>query len=147
MSTKSQGLQLSKEQFGNFRITSKKVSRNPERNDAIWLIIGHQDLRVSQVCSLRLRDIDLDAKHLYIGGNSRPRALCEEEIRAYKSWISKRAEMKLPRKIDTLFVSERRRPMGTTTVNYLINFVAKAAGLDYLSIHPEALRRTVHCIQ
>jgi type 1 fimbriae regulatory protein FimB len=41
---------------------------------------------------------------------------------------------------DTLFVSERRRPLSRATVWLLVQKYAQAAGLDALSIHPHMLR-------
>jgi site-specific recombinase XerD len=48
----------------------------------------------------------------------------------------------VPADCDTLFVSERRKPLSRVTVWHMIGLVAKAAGLDHLSIHPHMLRHS-----
>jgi site-specific recombinase XerD len=47
-----------------------------------------------------------------------------------------------PAGVDTLFISERRKPLSRVTVWHMIGLVAKAAGLEHLSIHPHMLRHS-----
>jgi type 1 fimbriae regulatory protein FimB len=50
--------------------------------------------------------------------------------------------MKVPADCDTLFVSERRKPLSRITVWHMVGATARAAGLDHLAIHPHQLRHT-----
>ena len=64
------------------------------------------------------------------------------ESQAAKAWLLERAKMAPPAGVDTLFISERRKPLSRITVWHMIGLVAKAAGLEHLAIHPHMLRRS-----
>jgi type 1 fimbriae regulatory protein FimB len=59
-----------------------------------------------------------------------------------KAWLLERAKMNPPAGVDTLFISERRKPLSRITVWHMIGLVAKAGGLGHLSIHPHMLRHS-----
>jgi site-specific recombinase XerD len=48
--------------------------------------------------------------------------------------------MDIPEEIDSLFVSEQRRPLNRVSFWYLIKGLARGAGLE--GIHPHSLRHT-----
>jgi type 1 fimbriae regulatory protein FimB len=50
--------------------------------------------------------------------------------------------MEPPADVDTLFISERRKPLLRCTVWLMIGQTAKAAGLEHLEIHPHMLRHS-----
>jgi site-specific recombinase XerD len=50
--------------------------------------------------------------------------------------------MNPPEDCDTLFISERRRPLSRVTIWLMINQVAQVAGLEHLEIHPHMLRHS-----
>jgi site-specific recombinase XerD len=114
-------------------------SRYPERNTALSvLMMAPHSLRVSEVCSLKSWDINTEYGQIYINGV--PRLLCQQGIRAVENWRPKRDQMNLPRPVNTLFVSERRKPLSRLAIHFMVRQIAEAAGLGYLSIHPEDLR-------
>jgi site-specific recombinase XerD len=45
-----------------------------------------------------------------------------------------------PEDCDTLFISERRKPLSRCTVWLMIGQIAREAGLEQLEIHPHMLR-------
>src|SRR5262249_60358828 len=45
---------------------SKTTSRNPERDYAILLLAYRHGLRVSELCSLKLSDVNLEAGEFYV---------------------------------------------------------------------------------
>jgi len=54
----------------------------------------------------------------------------------------RRAKLSPPESCDTLFISERRKPLSRITVWLMINQVARAAGLEHLDVHPHMLRHS-----
>ena len=118
------------------------VSRNPERDYCLLLLMFRHGLRVTEICSLKLSDVDVKEKVLHIkrlkSCASGDHPMFNGEPRAVQSWLSKRTKMH-PH-CNTLFVSERRKPLCRTMVWTMIRKVAKAAGLEQLNIHPHMLR-------
>jgi len=76
------------------------------------------------------------------GCDSGPHDLYNGESQAVKAWLIERAKMELPADVDTLFISERRKPLSRCTVWLMIGQTAKAAGLEHLEIHPHMLRHS-----
>jgi site-specific recombinase XerD len=128
---------LTRNQIGDF-LSATKTSRNPERNYSISVLIWRHRFRVSQLCSIKLWDINLESGEFYLKGRiSVLHPLCQEAI---ESWLPERDRMNVPRAVNTLFVSERRKPLDPETVWLFITLAAETAGLGYLAIHPEDLR-------
>jgi type 1 fimbriae regulatory protein FimB len=50
--------------------------------------------------------------------------------------------MEPPADCDTLFISERRKPLSRITVWHMVGVIATAAGLAHLSIHSHQLRHS-----
>jgi type 1 fimbriae regulatory protein FimB len=63
------------------------------------------------------------------------------ESAAVKAWLAEREKMNPPADCDTLFISERRKPLSRCTVWVMIGRLA-AAGLEHLDIHPHMLRHS-----
>lgn len=126
----------------------KSLSRNPERDHCLLLLMVRHGLRVSEACALKLSDIDLESKVLHVkrlkNGKSTTHPLYNGEAKAIRDWMGKRQEMSLDALTlgagDTLFISEQRTPLSRATVWVLIRKYAVAAGLDSLNIHPHMLR-------
>jgi len=76
------------------------------------------------------------------GCDSGPHDLYNGESQAVKAWLIERAKMEPPADVDTLFISERRKPLSRCTVWLMIGQTAKAAGLEHLEIHPHMLRHS-----
>jgi site-specific recombinase XerD len=125
---------------------SKTSSRNPERDYAILLLAYRHGLRVSELCSLKLSDVNLEAGEFCVarlkGSDSGSHPFFNGESQAIKNWLTKRAGMNPPETVDTLFISERRRPLSRVTVWVMISQAAQAAGLEALDVHPHMLRHS-----
>jgi site-specific recombinase XerD len=63
-------------------------------------------------------------------------------LKPLKAWLIERAKMEPPADVDTLFISERRKPLSRCKVWLMIGQTAKAAGLEHLEIHPHVLRHS-----
>ena len=125
---------------------SKTTSRNPERDYALLLLAYRHGLRVSELCSLRLSDVNLEAGEFHVsrlkGSDSGSHPFYNGESAAIRAWLVERAKLNPPESCDTLFISERRKPLSRITVWLIISQVAQAAGLEHLDVHPHMLRHS-----
>jgi type 1 fimbriae regulatory protein FimB len=121
-------------------------SRNPVRAYCILLLMFRHGLRVSELCALKLSDINVDTKELFVnrlkGCDSGQHELYNGESQAVKAWLIERARMNPPAECDTLFISERRKPLFRSAVWAMVRELARAAGLEHLKIHPHMLRHS-----
>ena len=135
---------LTQEEIDKLLSASKVSSRNPVRDYCILLLMFRHGLRVSELCSIKLSDIDVDAKTFHVkrlkGCDSGPHEFYNGESQAVKAWLIDRSKMNPPESCDTLFISERRKPLSRVTVWLMIRQTAEAAGLEHLEIHPHMLR-------
>lgn len=125
-----------------------KGARHEARDRCLMLFMYRHGLRVSEACTLRLSDIDLGARQLFVrrlkGGFSTTHPLRTDEIAALRAWLKKRA-MRLATRamgdaaIKELFVSERGARLTRQQVHYLLKGYGIAAGLP-LAVHPHMLR-------
>ena len=103
-------------------------------------------MRVSELCAIRLSDINVETKEFHVnrlkGCDSGPHELYNGESSAVKAWLIERAKMNPPADCDTLFISERRKPLSRCTVWVMIGLLARAAGLEHLELHPHMLRHS-----
>jgi type 1 fimbriae regulatory protein FimB len=118
------------------------VSRNPERDYCFLLLMFRHGFRVTELCNLKLSDVDIDEKVLHVkrlkNCASGDHPLFNGEPRAIAAWLKERTKMH-PH-CDTLFVSERRKPLSRSMIYAMVSRVAEAAGLGTLNIHPHMLR-------
>ena len=125
-------------------LAAARKTRNPERDYAICLVAFRHALRVSELCALRLSDVNLEAGEIYIrrckGSISGAHPVFNGETQALKSWLAVRAQMNVSEEVDTLFVSEQRKALNRCSIWHLIKGLAQEAGLE--GIHPHCLRHT-----
>ncbi len=92
---------------------------------------------------LTAREVDTESRVLHVsrlkGGLSTTHPLRTEELRAIGAWLKERARMKPPPAVKTFFISERRKPLCRSAVNYLLQEYSRAAALPLLA-HPHMLR-------
>jgi type 1 fimbriae regulatory protein FimB len=137
---------LTTEELDKLLAASKLCTRNPARDYCILLLMFRHGLRVSELCTIKLSDINVETKEFHVnrlkGYDSGPHELYKGEPPAVKAWLLERAKMGPPADCDTLFISERRKPLSRVTVWVMIGQVATAAGLAHLDIHPHMLRHS-----
>jgi type 1 fimbriae regulatory protein FimB len=137
---------LTGDEIDKLLIASKNSSRNPVRDYCMLLLMFRHGLRVSELCSIKLSDINVETKEFHVtrlkGCDGGPHELYNGESPAIKAWLAERARMNPPEDCDTLFISERRKPLSRSTVWLMIGQVAREAGLEHLEIHPHMLRHS-----
>src|SRR5262249_20517674 len=137
---------LTQDEVEKLLVASKNSSRNPVRDYCMLLLMFRHGLRVSELCSMKLSDINVDTREFHVnrlkGCDGGPPELYHGETPALKAWLAEREKMNPPADCDTLFMSERRKPLSRVTVWLMITQVAQAAGLEHLEIHPHMLRHS-----
>jgi site-specific recombinase XerD len=125
-------------------LSAAHQTRNPERDFALVLLAFRHGLRVSELCSLKLSDVNLELGEIYVrrskGSISGAHPVFNGETAALKAWLAVRVEMNVPSEVDTLFVSEQRKSLNRVSVWYLIKGLAREAGLE--GVHPHSLRHS-----
>jgi integrase/recombinase XerD len=117
------------------------VSAAPTRRDRLIILIGLlAGLRVSEICKLKVQDLDWANRQLFVdqgkGGKDRLVPLAEKLIDPLKQWIG-------AKKVGWVFPSKSRdkKPICTRTVQIMMNKAGKKAGL-LKRCHPHALRHS-----
>lgn len=123
-------------------LTCAKKSKNPERDYCLVYMTFIHGFRVSEVCQLRLSDMDLVAKSLFIrrikNGFSTNHPLLESEIKAIHAWLKVR-QVKPDTESEWLFVSRQGGQITRQRVYQLISQFGEQAGLS-VTPHPHMLR-------
>ncbi|EPB4368034.1 tyrosine-type DNA invertase [Citrobacter freundii] len=120
------------------------TSRHPERDTCMILLAFLHGLRVSELLSLRLADLELVSRKLCVrrlkNGFSTVHPLLAEEVKYLRSWLGARETIKSPAaEEDWLFISRSGRPLSRQRFYNLLAEAGKKAGLA-VSVHPHMLR-------
>jgi type 1 fimbriae regulatory protein FimB len=114
-------------------------SRYRWRNTAMLMLTFYHGLRVSELCNLRVKDVDLIHGRLWIarlkGSLSTEQPLRADELRVLKRYLPQRGDVALP----WLFLTERGDQFTRFTINYLVRSTSQRAGLAF-HVHPHMLR-------
>jgi integrase len=125
---------LTPDEVSKLLAAAKKNGRNPERDYCLLLLMARHGLRVSEACQLKLSDIDMEQKTVYVHrlkrGKHSTHPLYNGEPKALLDWFKIRRTM--ASSFDTVFLSEQRKPLNRATVFLIVRKVAKAAGLEDL---------------
>jgi integrase len=120
-------------------VESTKRSRYHWRDASIFMLTFYHGLRATEVCNLRLKDIDLKHGRIWIERLKRSlsteQPLLPQELRALKRYLTQRGDSQLP----WLFLTERGDQLTRFALNYLVRSAGERAGLEF-SVHPHMLR-------
>lgn len=119
-----------------------RMSSTPERDFCLLYMSFIHGFRVSEVCELRLSDIDLKGGSLYIrrmkNGFSTTHPLLKEEKQVIRAWL--RVREALPHAgSDWLFITRQSERMTRQRIWQVINRLGKQSNISVVS-HPHMLR-------
>lgn len=112
------------------------------RDYTMILTLLDTGLRVSELCGLRLRDIDWSARFLKVMGKGN-----KERVVPFGSQVSKILKEYLKRRCDIvgedhLFLTHFGTPMDRSVAGVLIRKVGKSAGVTNVRVSPHTFRHT-----
>ena len=114
------------------------------RNYCLPLLCFIHGFRASEICRLRISDIDLRSKCIYIHrlkkGFSTTHPLLNKEVQALKRWLDIRDEYPQSTS-EWLFLSRKGNPLSRQQFYQIISASGDQAGLP-LEIHPHMLRHS-----
>lgn len=114
------------------------------RNYCLTLLCFIHGFRASEICRLRISDIDLRSKCIYIHrlkkGFSTTHPLLNKETQALKRWLDIRDEYPQSTS-EWLFLSRKGNPLSRQQFYQIISASGDQAGLP-LEIHPHMLRHS-----
>lgn len=120
-------------------LEAAKKNRHGTRDHLILLMMYRHGLRVSEVISIKLADLNLQQARIWIrrlkSGLSVEQPIAGDELRAIKRYLKIRNNA-----LPWLFLSERNQPMTRQSINYVITTAGKRAKLE--SVHPHMLRHS-----
>ncbi len=138
---------LTRRQIDEFLSAPRKSDRFWQRDIAMLEVLYATGCRASEVCSLRVRDLSFDERHLRCegkGGKQRMVPIGTAAIDAVKRYlVDLRGELaeKSPHPPEELFLSRSGRPLDRVQLWRLVKHYAIRAGIDD-SISPHSLRHS-----
>ena len=118
--------------------------KNTVRDKCMLLVCFIHGLRVSELCNLRLQDLDLISNKLYVNrlknGFSVQHPIQPREQSALVSWLAMRPQY-LEADSDFLFLSRQGGRLSRQQMHRLIREYGELAGLN-VSVHPHMLRHS-----
>jgi type 1 fimbriae regulatory protein FimB len=124
-------------------LKAARKGRHGVRNYAMALLAYRHGLRVSELITMRMADLDLDTGHLFVrclkGSLSTSQPLEGDEIRALRAWLRHRIHAPCCNS-PLLFLSERG-PMTRQAFNYICAEGGVRAGLN-IKVYPHMLRHS-----
>lgn len=110
------------------------------RDYAILQVLLQTGVRVSELCGLRLDDLDMESKKLWVrgkGNQERDIPLESKAREAIKNWLAVRPQVSYP----VVFVSKEGNPLTRRVVHKLVAKYKRKAGIEK-KISPHTFRHT-----
>lgn len=122
-------------------MSGAKKTKYPLRNELLVLMLYRHGLRASELCSLRLLNLDFDNARVFIkrvkGGVDFTHPIAGDELRLIRRYLQERKKGR-GASLSWLFVSERGNQLSRFTVIKTIEVCYKQAGMR--KINPHMLR-------
>ena len=129
-----------------------KVASENKRNHAMILLAYKHGMRASEICDLRMSDIDLKTNEIIVrrkkGSITNTQTLFNEtgnplisEIRVLKAWLAERKSW--GEESDYLFLSQKGGSMSRVQFFRIFQSVAQRAGIPQDLRHPHTLKHAL----
>jgi site-specific recombinase XerD len=116
------------------------------RDYCIYAFMYNLGLRVGEVKSLTLKDMDLTAKKVTVTGKGKKRRtlhITDEMLKIITDWLSVRKYFLNSDKIDNLFVSKKGNPLAIRTMEDNFKKILAASKINtYFNVTPHTLRHS-----
>jgi type 1 fimbriae regulatory protein FimB len=123
-------------------LIATKNARHAARDSCLIFWMYRRGWRVSEACSFKMANLDLDARMAYVNrsknGIATTHPIAEDEYKALKAWLKVRDGYK-GADSEYLFISERGGALDRKQVYYLLKRYGELAELETGS-HPHMLR-------
>jgi integrase/recombinase XerD len=116
-----------------------------DRNLLIYSIMIEVGLRVSAIINLKLDDLRLDAKQIWIkqkGGSEKQVPITEDIVNQFQTWLGVRDGFKNAEVSDHVFLASTGRQLSRKQVYELVSRAIRGAGLVKRRNGPHLLRHT-----
>ncbi len=127
-------------------LAAAKKTLHPKRNEALLLLMLDTGIRATELCDLRLRDVDLQNGHVTVegkGGKQRRLPFSRDTKRALYNYLSEDDEREPGTPV---FLSDRGTEAGMSLsrhgLRFLVVRMGKAAGIDGTRCSPHTFRHT-----
>ncbi len=131
---------LSSEQLESL-LAAAKTSQHPRRNESILLFLLDTGLRNTELCSLRLKDVDMTARRCSVEGKGgKKRTVHFSKHTAKALWGYLRENDHEPD--DPVFVSERGDALTRYGLTQLFERLNRTARITDVRVSPHSLRHT-----
>lgn len=127
----------------SLRLLSSESFENPERDYCIITLFLNCGMRLNELVSINLEDIDFEEKRLLLKGKGNKQRMiyindsCVEAINAYI-----RSRKNPPEEPHALFLSRKKRRISRRRVEQIVEKVLNDTGLGNRGISPHKLRHT-----
>jgi site-specific recombinase XerD len=129
----------------NALLKAARHSQNPRRDEAIVLFLYDTGVRASELCGLKLRDIDLSSRHAYVLGKGNKHRLVyfsRETGKALSNYLRKpKRELE-----DPVFVTKGNavpgQPLTVSGLRQIIERLGQAAGIQATKVSPHVFRHS-----
>ncbi len=136
---------LSTDETNKFLASIDATSDLGKRNLAIVELLYGAGLRVSELASLKLSDVDFESRIMRVLGKGRKERLCpfnDEALSTLKSYLEIRNNfINQDRPNDNIFVNKSGGPLGVRSIQRLMDIVSSKAGL-LRKATPHTIRHT-----
>ncbi len=122
-------------------LAAARRSRYARRDEAILLFLLDTALRASELCAIRMQDVDLSGKRcIVLGKGNKYRTVPFSAHTARSLWSYLKDEKREPE--DPLFTSERSEALTRSGLLQLLERLGKAARIEVTRCSPHTLRHT-----
>lgn len=125
----------------NALLAAAKQSRHARRDEAVLYFLLDTGLRASELCSLKIKDVDMTGRRCTVlGKGNKHRLINFQKTTAKALWQFLKEDAREPE--DPLFISERGDPLTRSGLLQLIERLGTAAKISTARCSPHTFRHT-----